>query len=215
MEQIARFWDNKLSNIDGWECFIYDRMTDTDKNRKNKINHRYHRYYNDGDFPRGLKNENGDPICKWMENTTTGRRIVETALEKTVEDNARYMIKKYMTPENRREFYKDEYLTYKTNILTDVRKWDGFAWWLGKNRVIKRIWDAEGFKELFKRYVEAQDAIRDFAGKKNLSVFYIIDNFDVPEDLMEEMADAAEEIDGFLKKEFSKIEKQYGYFGVK
>lgn len=215
MESTVRFWDGKLSNIDGWECFIYDRMSDTDKTRKNKINHRYHRYYNDGDFPRGLKQENGDPVYKWMDKSFTGRRIIETALEKTVEDNAKYMIRKYMTPENRQEFYKHEYLIYKANILEDVRKWGGFTWWLGKNRVIKRIWDTEGFRELLERYVVAREAIIDFAGEKNMSVFYIINKFNVPENLMVEMTEAAGEMNVFLIKEFSKIEKQYGYFGVK
>jgi len=215
MKSTVRFWNGELSNIDGWECFIYDRMTNTDKTRKDKTNRRYYRYYNDGDFPRGLKQENGTPIYGWMNGSAAGRQIIETALEKTVENNARYMIKKYMTPENRQEFYKYEYRVYKANIFEDVRRWDGFAYWLDKNRVIKRIWDAEGFKELFERYTAAREAINDFAGVKNRSVIYIINNFDVPEDLVTNCRRVAVEMNVFLIKEFSKIEEQYGYFEVK
>jgi len=215
MKSTVRFWNGELSNIDGWECFIYDRMTNTDKTRKDKTNRRYYRYYNDGDFPRGLKQENGNPIYGWMNGSAAGRQIIETALEKTVENNARYMIKKYMTPENRQEFYKYEYRIYKANIFEDVRRWDGFAYWLDKNRVIKRIWDAEGFKELFERYTAAREAINDFAGVKNRSVIYIINNFDVPGDLVTNCRRVAVEMNVFLIKEFSKIEEQYGYFEVK
>lgn len=188
----GNFWNNKLSNIDGWECFIYDKMTKTDKTKKDRANYQYYRYYNDGDFPKGLKTEEGNPVRKW-----TSKETIETILERNVYKNAVYFIKKYMTAENRKEFY----IFQETSILKKVmRAFDEMStsidYWAEKSSKCKKA-----FETIKEKYIGLTKLNKEFCesrGKSGYCLLYVLDNI---------VIDA--ETEAFFKKEYAELKYNF------
>lgn len=208
---VRRFWDNKLSNIDGWECFMYDSMTNTDKSNKDRVNHRYYRYYNDGDFPRGLRTASGMTINKYM-----GESIIEEALEKTAENNARYLIKKYMNAENRKAFYNYEYFQNKTYLIGDIQIGSNFDYWYAKNRILAKIAEDKWVIKSAGVYKKLCETICKISGGTNYNISYILRNEDkrlleVPSIYATAFSEAVYNLLHDIEAAANAIEKQYGY----
>lgn len=105
MENTRTFWNGNFGNIDGWMSFMYDEMTASDRNKKDKICWKYYRWFNDGDFPRGLK---GIYSMGYEVNLASKiqRERINNAVESCTKEMAKYFIKKYMNAENRANYYK-------------------------------------------------------------------------------------------------------------
>lgn len=146
--KVRNFWNGNLSNIDGWMVFIFDRMSKGDQQLKSKSCRHYYRYYNDGDIPSGMVMKQGGRITRW-----TSEKLIEETLEENVYKTASKLIRKYMTPENRREFYISEAYDNLRIGLGNIL--DGsFDYWLSKSPISKKYYyevmpDYMALKELF------------------------------------------------------------------
>lgn len=119
---------SKMKNIDGLFSWLYDKdiLTATDKKKKDSMFNKYYRYYNDGDFPRGLKD-----LTRWDHPDD-----IALALEKQVEDFIKYVLAKYVGKYDRNEFRISKYLKQLKNLkarLTDSMKSHGtVSFWLDR-----------------------------------------------------------------------------------
>ena len=87
----AGFWNNRAEMVGEFLRWVYDHgMSKTDQDLKDTTNHRYYRYYNDGDSPRYSRRE--------------GMTLEETLEIRTAEVTWK-LFRKYNTPERRRAFY--------------------------------------------------------------------------------------------------------------
>ena len=77
-------------------------LTKSEQSQKDSIFRQYYRWYNDGDFPRGLSSKG---ISKGM-----GDEQVEKALEEMVEEFMKKILNKYTGKYDRREFHIDTLL---------------------------------------------------------------------------------------------------------
>lgn len=207
---IRRFWSGKFRNIDGWLQFIYDKMSEGDKKRKDSHWHRYYRYYNDGDFPSGLKDENGGYITKW-----TNKEKVERVLNKSIEDDARYFIKKYMKSEDREKFYEYEYFEAKRTIIDAVKRSEDFKYWVegygAKNRVAAKIWD-DSVKKVYEKYADARKKIYEVdPSQSRYTIEYFMETVKIPAFLKFEFEYIKNEMMYNVIKMFNVLENAYGY----
>jgi hypothetical protein len=85
-----RAWNGKLSRIDNFLQRTYESMTKTDQNKKDTAFRRYYRYYNDGDFPRGLRYSDGQYVTSYQLDER-----IEEALEQNVNKVIGHLLKKY------------------------------------------------------------------------------------------------------------------------
>ena len=100
--KVERCWGNGLKRLDGLMSYMYDReiLGKVDRYYKDTKFYRYYRYYNDGDFPRGLKG-----IRKYASSDTE----VAEALERDVTDFMKRVLKKYKGKINRKDFRNSEF----------------------------------------------------------------------------------------------------------
>lgn len=101
----GRAWSGKLSNLDDLFSWMYDKgiLNKTDKAMKDSIFRQYYRYYNDGDFPKGLIKSKD--IQRW-----DSPEKIEKGLEEYVEDFMKSILAKYAGKYDRRDFHFDKLL---------------------------------------------------------------------------------------------------------
>ena len=89
----GRAWNKGLENMNKLISWLYDSdvLTKTDKSVWDRKVNKYYRYYNDGDFPKGLKTTSGTPMQKWVHS---GEKL-EQALERDLEVHIKMLLDKY------------------------------------------------------------------------------------------------------------------------
>ncbi len=104
-----RAWSGRLEKIDQLLSWMYDKdiLTKAEKNKKDSIFNRYYRYYNDGDFPRGIKVSKYDT-----------KAAIETALEDMLEIFIRRILSKYWKKIDRKEFKIDSAISSLSQVLS-------------------------------------------------------------------------------------------------
>jgi hypothetical protein len=107
----GRGWEGRLKQIDSFMAWLYDKdiLSKGEKKRKDIVFYRYYRYYNDGDFPRGLKGV----------SSSSTKEQIERALENSIEEFMRDILKKYLPKVDRSEFVYDEQIK-KINYLIGI-----------------------------------------------------------------------------------------------
>lgn len=109
----AVFWQGKYKNLDKLMWHMYDQgiLTATEKKEKDVRFRRYYRYFNDGDFPRGLKTANGNPVYDG-----TPKKQVEQALD----DDLRRFIKRILT-KKQGKYNRAELMQQANKILSPAQ----------------------------------------------------------------------------------------------
>ena len=100
-----RAWSGKLEKIDKLLAWMYEKdiLSKGDQKRKDSIFNAYHRYYNDGDFPRILSTRG---FNKYQDKTK-----IETALENIIDEFLKEMLTKYLPKVDRTTYRLDQTLT--------------------------------------------------------------------------------------------------------
>ena len=113
-EVAGRAWRGKLKRIDKLMAWMYDQgiLTKGEMAAKNKVFQQYYRYYNDGDFPRGLKVKG---VSAYDDEKT-----IEKALEEYLDDFIKKMLKKYMPKIDRTEFRYDKVISDLKDIKASL-----------------------------------------------------------------------------------------------
>jgi hypothetical protein len=118
----GRAWSGKIKNLDNLFAWLYDKgiMNKGEQAKKDSIFRQYYRWYNDGDFPRGLASKG---ISKYQ-----GDDKIERALEDEVENFMKVILNKYTGKYDRREFHLDTLLNdlhTLENITAGYKQEDG------------------------------------------------------------------------------------------
>ena len=105
----GRAWSGRLRNIDNLLSWMYDEgiLTKTDMNKKDSLFHKYYRYYNGGDMPRGVSKYGS-------------KADMELELEQQVTDFMKKILSKYAGKYDRQQFklssFISELLSAKNNL---------------------------------------------------------------------------------------------------
>ena len=87
-----RGWSGKLKRITDLINWMSDNniLTKTDQNKKENLFHKYYRFYNDGDFPRGVQEIGYDELnsydFKFSTIESPRKRKLQAELEKQLEE---------------------------------------------------------------------------------------------------------------------------------
>jgi hypothetical protein len=105
----GRAWSGNLQNIDDLLSWMYDKgvLTKAEQAEKDKKFREYYRWYNDGDYPSGLK---GMSDAK-----------VEDYLEKSIEDFIKSVLSKYAGKYDRQSFHFDKLLSQYYTIQGNLK----------------------------------------------------------------------------------------------
>lgn len=127
-----RAWEGNLKKIDELFSWMYDRniLTATEKKKKDTVFRQYYRYYNDGDYPAGLKTSG---VSKW-----DGKAKVEAALEEYLEKFVKEILTKYLPKIDRTEFRIDNLLKELKTLKSVASRADAYAllnYWLKKVKI--------------------------------------------------------------------------------
>lgn len=116
-----RAWGGKLKQVDKLLSWMYDKdiLNKGEKNKKDSLFNQYYRYYNDGDFPRGLKDEQGYVLSKYSHAET-----IQTALEAKIEDFIKKVLAKYMDKIDRKDFRIDQGLADIETVIDVSARFD-------------------------------------------------------------------------------------------
>jgi hypothetical protein len=100
----GRAWSGQIANIDKLLSWMYDKgiLNKGEKAEKDTRFRQYYRYYNDGDFPAGLKSKG---ISKWSEPAK-----ITSALEQYIEEFIKKVLAKYTGKYDRKDFRIDTLL---------------------------------------------------------------------------------------------------------
>lgn len=112
----GRAWNGRLAKIERLLTWMYDQniLTKTEKEQKDAIFRQYYRYYNDGDFPRGLY---GLGIRSY-----SSKEEIEDALEEYLSRFIRRILSKYLPKIDRTDFNYQDAIKSIDNILNVVSK---------------------------------------------------------------------------------------------
>lgn len=141
--KVGRAWSGKLEKIDKLFMWMYEKgiLSKGEKSKKDKLFHKYYRWYNDGDFPSGLKNSDGNTLYKqpkefvpgksWKDYSPFFKMNVEEILEYNLEDFIKNVLKKYWSKIDRKEFSIDTSIKAIKELLEMVEKeWvGGLSYW--------------------------------------------------------------------------------------
>lgn len=118
----GRAWSGKIKNLDNLFSWFYSKgiLNKGEQAKKDSLFRQYYRWYNDGDFPKGLSSKG---ISKYH-----GDEKIERALEDEIENFMKQILNKYTGKYDRREFHLDTLLgDLKTleNIVAGYEQEDG------------------------------------------------------------------------------------------
>ena len=118
----GRAWSGKIKNLDNLFSWFYSKgiLNKGEQAKKDSLFRQYYRWYNDGDFPKGLSSKG---ISKYQ-----GDEKIERALEDEIENFMKQILNKYTGKYDRREFHLDTLLSdLKTleNIVAGIKQEDG------------------------------------------------------------------------------------------
>lgn len=119
-----RAWGGKLKQVDKLLSWMYDKdiLNKGEKSKKDSLFNQYYRYYNDGDFPRGLKDEQGYVLSKYSHAET-----IQKSLEAKIEDFIKKVLAKYMDKIDRKDFRIDQGLADITTVIDVASRFDVHA----------------------------------------------------------------------------------------
>jgi hypothetical protein len=178
----TRAWNGKLEKIGELIDWMYSKniLTETDKKKKDSLFHKYYRFYNDGDFPKGLKGNTYNAYdYKYVQtylSRENGHRKeveldVETALETQLEEFIKYVLSKYLPKINRKEFHKDIVMRAYDDVLEKIINKDphGLFYWITKlpQEAQEQI-DISELKDLLNQYQDIAKNIPDERSWGNL-----------------------------------------------
>ena len=136
------FWNNNYNNIDAWMLDMYGKMTSADKKKKDVSCRRYYRWFNDGDFPMGLKgiSSMGYDLNREVKSQ---HESISDAVEKDVRKMSTYLIKKYMSTESRVKMYRTNREQCKAQAITNCHKMDisTTIYYISKDNWLKKVND--------------------------------------------------------------------------
>ena len=100
----GRAWSGKIANLDNLFSWFYDKgiLNKGEQAKKDSLFRQYYRYYNDGDFPKGLSSKG---ISKYH-----GEEKIERALEDEIENFMKQILNKYTGTYDRKLFHLDTLL---------------------------------------------------------------------------------------------------------
>ena len=129
----GRAWEGKLNNLDGLFSYMYEKdiLTKKEKKIKDRVFRAYYRFYNDGDFPRGIANKYG--VTKY-----DSPKAITTALEQYLEDFMKQILSKYSTKINRTDYRLSNLLSElhtMRNVITDYEAGGLLSYWSKKTAV--------------------------------------------------------------------------------
>jgi len=126
----GRAWSGKLKKVDEYLSALYEHMSDSDKNLKDKIFQIYYRYYNDGDIKAipvknlKLNQKMQDMYADYMSFTKSVREKkwnadkYEEVLEAAVESVMRKLMTKYKGVISRAKVNYDKYKDIMKTIIS-------------------------------------------------------------------------------------------------
>lgn len=121
----GRAWQGKLKRIDDLIAWMYDKdiLTQSDKKKKDSLFHKYYRYYNDGDFPRGIKSVSASEY-RWSRTASSWKKEVEDKIEYELEQQLEtfmvYILNKYLPKINRKEFHYDRAIEKIHEVIVEI-----------------------------------------------------------------------------------------------
>ncbi len=152
-----RAWNGKLQKIDELLMWMYDKdvLNKGEKAQKDSLFHKYYRYYNDGDYPRGMKYK--------------GKNYIEKNLEDSLDAFIKKILTKYMRNISRKEFRRNMF-EEKTEFLIKLTKDQDYYslcnYWV-KDCKDKKI--VEMIKDLKKEYNIVNEMLQVHLVNNNLS----------------------------------------------
>ena len=128
----GRAWAGKIKNIDNLLSWMYDKdlLTRSEKKEKDRKFIEYYRYYNDGDFPAGLKSRGIRPSMK--------EEYIEKALEEYIEEFIKKILAKYAGKYDRKDFRIDTILSDLYTLKSVIERNDAYGvlnYWSKKVKV--------------------------------------------------------------------------------
>ena len=119
--KVRRAWNGKLKKIDELLSWMYDKgiLNKGEQSKKDTLFRKYYRWYNDGDFPRGLKNKAGSTITVGMRD-----ELVDKALEEQLEDFIKTILSKYTGKVDRGMFKIDSALSKIKTVISVTDDFD-------------------------------------------------------------------------------------------
>lgn len=157
----GRAWSGKLERLDKLLAWMYDHniLNKGEKSKKDSIFRQYYRYYNDGDFPKGLQ-------AKGI-NSFSRKEVIEKELETMVEDFIKEILSKYQGKYNRQEFMYDDLLSELytlNNVIKDYDVYGFLNYWSKKTKIADDAYD-KAMTELRKIYDSLDKAANDDIAK--------------------------------------------------
>lgn len=113
----GRAWEGRLKRIDQLLAWMYDKgiLSKRDKAKKDSLFNQYYRYYNDGDFPRVVRNEY---------TTRAPKSGIEDSLERHIEDFIKDVLSRYAGKYDRQEFRLDSAIKHLKELKEAVADMD-------------------------------------------------------------------------------------------
>jgi len=137
----GRAWNGKIKNIDNLLSWMYDNdiLTKKDKKKKDSLFRQYYRYYNDGDFPRGVGKKAG--ISSYSNSS-----VIAMELEVQITAFIKEILSKYSGKYDRTQFRYSQLLSELYTIQSVLSSYDSqslLSYWSKKTKV-----DDDKFQEL-------------------------------------------------------------------
>ena len=165
-----RAWSGRLEQINKLINWMCDKniLTKTDQKKKESLFHKYYRYYNDGDFPRGVKDISYDKLDDYDFRFSSAKgyyqKRLEAGLEEQLEEFIKYVLSKYLPKVDRKEFHKDMAIEAYDDVLRQIRNKDPHAlfYWVTKlPQDAQEQIDIAELKDLLAQYKEIAKDIPD------------------------------------------------------
>lgn len=190
---------SKMKNIDDLFSWLYDKdiLTQTDKNKKDSLFRKYYRYYNDGDFPRGVKG-----VTRWDHPTDIAK-----ALEDQAEEFIKYVLAKYVGRYDRNDFkiskYKKQLDSLKRRLTDIMRGHSTVSFWL--DRVSPALIDKSEFLQTIEEIKDVEEKLKKeikaagFSASKYIDVYTpeykgVRDDDEVVDNLSKDLLNKREEL---------------------
>jgi len=207
MRTNRRAWNNGLANIDGLMAWLYDQeiLNKGERAKKDSIFRQYHRYYNDGDAPRGVLSKYG--VSMYQKN------LVEEKLELYLSSFISTVLAKYAGKYNRQDFYLDRKVSRLKDLLSVTERYDAYSidYWAGKTKSSYMIALANQLKLNYD--LTRGEFDQNNEGLKNTTLSYAMENDKsvVTEKFVESYRDLIEAMIDFtviIKTQIAKVEAQ-------
>lgn len=157
-----RAWSGKIENIDKLLSWMYDKniLNKGEKAEKDSKFRQYYRFYNDNDFPAGLRSRGIHPGMK--------REVIESALEEYIEEFIKKVLAKYTGKFDRKDFHIDTILSDLNTLHSKTIEPDpyGLLEYWGKKINVNDSEFEKMLADLKPLYDDAKKAANDIVDKE-------------------------------------------------